>query len=52
MFPILAPFLGALLPLGATVATGKYVSDKLDEKAEVAQFSHSMMGVISRAKGK
>lgn len=52
MFPVLAPFLGALLPLGATVATGKYVSDKLDEKAEVGQFSHSMMGVISRAKGK
>lgn len=52
MFPVLAPFLGALLPLGAAVATGKYVSDKLDEKAEVGQFSHSMMGVISRAKGK
>lgn len=52
MFPVLAPFLGALLPLGATVATGKYVSDKLDEKAEVGQFSHSMMGVISRAKRK
>lgn len=51
MFPVLAPFLGALLPLGATVATGKYISDKLDEKAEVGQFSHSMMGVISRAKG-
>lgn len=52
MFPILAPFLGALLPLGATVATGKYVSDKLDEEAEIGQLSHSMMGVISRAKGK
>ena len=52
MFPVLAPFLGALLPLGATVATGKYVSEKLDEKAEVGQLSHSMMGVISRAKGK
>jgi hypothetical protein len=51
LFPVLAPFLGALLPLGATLATGKYVSDKLDENAEVAQFSHSMMGVISRAKG-
>ncbi|MDP3848028.1 MAG: hypothetical protein Q8R10_16555 [Pseudomonas sp.] len=52
MLPVLAPFLGGLLPLGATVATGKYVSDKFDEKAEVGQFSHSMMGVISRAKGK
>jgi hypothetical protein len=52
MFPVLAPFLGALLPLGAAAATGKYVSDKLDEKAEFGQFSHSMMGVISRAKGK
>ncbi|KYL37298.1 MULTISPECIES: hypothetical protein [Pseudoalteromonas] len=52
MFPVLAPFLGALLPLGAAAATGKYVSDKLDEKAEIGQFSHSMMGVISRAKGK
>jgi hypothetical protein len=52
MFPVLAPFLGALLPLGGVAATGKYISDKLDEKAEVGQFSHSMMGVISRAKGK
>ena len=50
MFPVLAPFLGALLPLGAAAATGKYVSDKLDEKAEVGKLSHSMMGVISRAK--
>ncbi len=52
MFPVLAPFLGAVLPLGGAAATGKYISDKLDEKAEVGQFSHSMMGVISRAKGK
>lgn len=52
MFPVLAPFLGVLLPLGGAAATGKYISDKLDEKAEVGQFSHSMMGVISRAKGK
>jgi hypothetical protein len=52
MFPVLAPFLGALLPLGAAVATGKYVSDKFDEKAEGKPFSHSMMGVISLAKGK
>jgi len=52
MSPVLAPFLGALLPLGGVAATGKYISDKLDEKAEIGQFSHSMMGVISRAKGK
>jgi len=51
MLPVLAPFLGALLPLGLASATGKYVSDKLDEKAEVKSFSHSMMGVISLAKG-
>lgn len=52
MFPVLAPFLSALLPLGGVAATGKYISDKLDEKAEVGQFSRSMMGIISRAKGK
>ncbi|MDA3798964.1 MAG: hypothetical protein PF692_07780 [Kiritimatiellae bacterium] len=50
MLPVLAPFLGALLPLGLVSATGKYVSDKLDEKAEGKGFSHSMMGVISIAK--
>jgi len=52
MLPVLAPFLGALLPLGLASATGKYISDKLDEKAEGKNFSHSMMGVISLAKGK
>jgi hypothetical protein len=52
MFPVLAPFLGALLPLGGVAATGKYVSDKLNKNAEGKQFSHSMMGVISLAKGK
>ncbi|MEC6815290.1 hypothetical protein VXS05_09480 [Photobacterium toruni] len=52
MFPVLAPFLGALLPLGAAAATGKYVADKLDERAEGKPLSHSMMGVISLAKGK
>ena len=51
MFPVLAPFLGALLPLGSVVGTGKYVSDKLDQQAEKGKFAHSMMGVISRAKG-
>jgi hypothetical protein len=52
MFPVLAPFLGALLPLGAAAVTGKYVSDKFDQNAEGKPFSHSMMGVISLAKGK
>ena len=52
MLPVLAPFLGALLPLGLASATGKYVSDKLDELAEGKGFSHSMMGVISLAKNK
>lgn len=52
MFPVLAPFLGALLPLGAAVTTGKYISDKLNQKAEGEQFSHSMMGVISLARKK
>lgn len=52
MFPVLAPFLGAFLPLGAASVTGKYISDKLEEKAEGKGFSHSMMGVISLAKGK
>jgi len=50
MLPVLAPFLGALLPLGLASAAGKYVSEKLDEKAEGKGFSHSMMGVISLAK--
>ena len=52
MYPVLAPFLGALLPIGGVVASGKYISDKLNERAEGEQLSHSMMGVISLAKGK
>jgi len=52
MFPVLAPFLGAVLPLGLTSTTGKYISDKLDEKAEEKPYTHSMMGVISLAKEK
>lgn len=50
MLPVLAPFLGALLPIGLASTTGKYISDKLDENAEGKGFSHSMMGVISLAK--
>jgi hypothetical protein len=52
MMPVLAPFLGALLPLGLASTAGKYISDKLDEKAEGKPHTHSMMGVISLAKGK
>lgn len=52
MFPVLAPFLGALLPLGVTTTAGKYISNKLDERAAGEQFSHSMMGVMSLAKSK
>lgn len=50
MLPVLAPFLGAILPIGLASVTGKYISDKLDEKAEGKPHSHSMMGVISLAK--
>lgn len=52
MFPVLAPFLGALLPIGGAFTAGKYISDKLDKKAEVESLSHSMFGVISLAKNK
>jgi len=47
LFPILAPFLSAVLPLGLATIAGKYVSDKFDESAEMKQLSRSMMGVIS-----
>lgn len=52
MFPVLAPFLGALLPIGLSVTAGKYISDRLSESAELNQNSHSMMGVLSLAKNK
>jgi hypothetical protein len=51
MMPVLAPFLSVLLPIGG-LSTVKYVSDKLDEKAERKGISNSMMGVISLAKRK
>ena len=50
MFPVLAPFLGALLPLGGVATASKYISDKLSESEEIAQASHSMVGVMSLAK--
>ena len=53
MFPVLAPFLGVLLPVGgAAFSFGKYVTDKFDKKAEVDNLSHSMFAVISLAKSK
>lgn len=52
MFPVLAPFLGALLPIGGAFTAGKYISDKFDKKAERESLSHSMFGVISLAKSK
>lgn len=53
MFPVLAPFLGVLLPVsGAAFSFGKYVTDKFDKKAEVDNLSHSMFAVISLAKNK
>jgi hypothetical protein len=51
MFPVLAPFIGTVPPLGLALAVaGKYVSDSLDEVAEKKQESRSMMGVIALAK--
>lgn len=51
MFPVLAPFIGALPPLGlASALAGKYISDKSDEVSEKKQESRSMMGVIAIAK--
>jgi hypothetical protein len=35
---------------GLVATEGKYASDKLEERAEGKQNSHSMMGVISLAK--
>lgn len=50
IFPVLAPFLGALLPLGGIATASKYISDKLSELEEIDQASHSMAGVMSLAK--
>lgn len=47
LYPVLAPFITGL---GFTATTGKYVYDKLEEKNELKQASHSLMGVISLAK--
>ena len=52
LFPVLAPFLGALLPLGLVSTVGKYIPDKLNELAEKNEHSHSMMGIMSLAKKK
>ena len=50
MLPILAPFIGSILPLGLASTSGKYIADKLDETAEKKQLSRSMMGVMALAK--
>lgn len=50
MFPVLTPFLSMALPLGLASTVGKYASEKFEQKTEVEQASHSMMGVISLAK--
>lgn len=47
MIPVLAPFLSGL---GFVATAGKYSSDKLDQRNELQQASHSMMGVMALAK--
>lgn len=45
MYPALAP-----LFVGLGVVGGKYINDKLEERNELREASHSMMGIISLAK--
>lgn len=47
MMPVLAPFLSGL---GFVATAGKYTADKLEQRNELRQASHSMMGVMSLAK--
>ena len=51
MMPVLAPFLGAALPIALT-AGGKYVANKLEESQERKTLSGSMMGIFALAKNK
>lgn len=44
--PVLAPFLGTIVPLGTV---GKYAVDKIHEHYERRTISRSLMGVIARA---
>ncbi|WP_395210478.1 hypothetical protein [Vibrio alginolyticus] len=47
MFPVLAPFVTGV---GLMATAGKYINDKIEEKNELKQASHSLMGVMSLAK--
>ncbi|MGR6831332.1 hypothetical protein [Aliivibrio wodanis] len=49
IYPVLAPFITGL---GLMATGGKYINDKLEERNELKQASHSLMGVISLAKSK
>ncbi|MBB1441305.1 hypothetical protein H5202_22305 [Shewanella sp. SG41-4] len=49
IFPVLAPFMTGV---GLMATGGKYINDKLEERNELKQASHSLMGVISLAKSK
>lgn len=47
LYPVLAPFITGV---GLMATGGKYINDKLEERNELKQVSHSLMGVISLAK--
>lgn len=47
LYPVLAPFITGL---SLTATSSKYVYDKFEERNELKQASHSLMGVISLAK--
>lgn len=49
MMPVLAPFLGAALPIALT-AGGKYIANKLEEIQEMKILSGSMIGIFALAK--
>ncbi|OCH12419.1 hypothetical protein [Aliivibrio fischeri] len=49
IYPMLAPFLTGI---GFVATGGKYLNDKLEERNDLKQASHSLMGVISLAKSK
>ncbi|MCC4791244.1 hypothetical protein AB6E39_26430 [Vibrio splendidus] len=47
LYPVLAPFITGL---GLTATSSKYLYDKLEERNDLKQASHSLMGVVSLAK--
>jgi hypothetical protein len=47
MFPVLAPFITGV---GLMATGGKYLNDKIEERNELKQASHSLMGIMSLAK--